>query len=145
MENTNSNETKSRGRPRIYNFPSELTCTVTGKVVKTNPLQFQHGLDESGKTQEEFIATYVSREGRKLQRIAAEKAGAAEKAAAKAKAREQKKAETAAKRETAKAEKAIAKAQAKAAAALAKAEAAAKKAVAASAPVVEAPAASVEA
>jgi IS5 family transposase len=92
MEINNSNETNetksaARGRPRIYNYPSILTCTVTGKDVKTNPLQFEHGWKMSGKSQEEFIATYVSREGRKLQRIAAEKKEGDEKKLSKAVAR----------------------------------------------------------
>lgn len=55
-----------RGRPRQYQYPSELVCTVTGKSVKTNYKQFQKGLESSGKSYDEYIATYVSREGRKV-------------------------------------------------------------------------------
>ena len=53
-----------RGRPRTYTYPSLLTCTVTGQSVKTNYTQFQKALAKSGKTYDEYIATYVSRAGR---------------------------------------------------------------------------------
>ena len=65
MENTNS-EKKSRGRPRIYNYPNELVCTITGKKVKTNPIQFKKQLEKSGLSQEEYIKNFVSREGKKI-------------------------------------------------------------------------------
>jgi len=56
---------RGRGRPRKYPYPATLTCTVTGKVVKTNPTQFESLMKRTGKTMEEVIATYVSREGRR--------------------------------------------------------------------------------
>jgi hypothetical protein len=68
-EQTNQNDTvvtgATRGRPRKYPYPSTLTCTVTGKVVKTNPTQFKKQLEQSGKTMEEYVATYVCRSARK--------------------------------------------------------------------------------
>ena len=69
-------EVKKRGRKRIYNYPSELKCSVTGKVVKTNPIQFKKALDASGLTQVQFIATYVSREGRRKLKEQADAANA---------------------------------------------------------------------
>lgn len=82
MENTNTTEitnevktAKKRGRPKIhFDVPATLTCTVTGKTVKTTPLQFRRSLEKSGKSRSDFIETYVSREGRKLLRLAAKKA-----------------------------------------------------------------------
>jgi hypothetical protein len=51
MNMTASNEVvkSNRGRPRKYQYPAQLTCSVTGKVVKTNPTQFANMLKASGK------------------------------------------------------------------------------------------------
>lgn len=70
---TEQNEVKKngRGRPRKYEFPAQLTCTVTGKVVKTNPTQFARQLQASGKDMATFIKTYVSRAGRKQVKVEA--------------------------------------------------------------------------
>ena len=54
-----------RGRPRKYPYPAQLTCTVTGKIVKTNPTQMKAMLEKSGKDLETFIAEYVCRSARK--------------------------------------------------------------------------------
>ena len=54
-----------RGRPRKYPYPAKLVCTVTGKVVLTNPTQMKSQLEKSGKTLEEYIKTYVCRSERK--------------------------------------------------------------------------------
>ena len=54
-----------RGRPRKYPYPAQLTCTVTGKVVKTNPTQMKAMVEKSGKDLETFIAEYVCRSARK--------------------------------------------------------------------------------
>ena len=56
-----------RGRPRKYEYPSKLKCTVTGRIVKTNPTQMKKQLEKSGKDLATFIATYVCRSARKLQ------------------------------------------------------------------------------
>jgi hypothetical protein len=53
-----------RGRPRLYPYPSTLTCTVTKKVVKTNPSQMKKQIAASGLTMEEYIASYVCRSAR---------------------------------------------------------------------------------
>ena len=58
-----------RGRPRKYPYPAQLVCSVTGKVVKTNPTQFKTQLDKSGKDMETFIKTYVCRSARKEAKI----------------------------------------------------------------------------
>lgn len=55
---------KVRGRPRKYSFPSKLVCTVTGKVVKTNPTQCKKQIEKSGLSQEDFINTYVCQKAR---------------------------------------------------------------------------------
>lgn len=52
------------GRPRKYDYPSELTCSVTGGKVKTNPVQIQKLLAKTGKTLAELVSTYVSRAGK---------------------------------------------------------------------------------
>jgi hypothetical protein len=54
-----------RGRPRKYDYPAQLTCSVTGKIVKTNPSQFKKQLEASGKDMATFIKTYVCRSARK--------------------------------------------------------------------------------
>lgn len=56
---------EKRGRPRIHPYPSELTCSITGVKVKTNPIQFKKLMEKSGKTVNEIVATYVSRAGKK--------------------------------------------------------------------------------
>jgi hypothetical protein len=54
-----------RGRPRKYPYPAQLTCTVSGRVVKTNPTQMKAMLEKSGKDLDTFIAEYVCRSARK--------------------------------------------------------------------------------
>ncbi len=63
---TKTSVVRGRGRPRKYDYPKELKCTVTGKMVKTNPIQFERSLKDSGKTMEEYVSSYISREGRGL-------------------------------------------------------------------------------
>jgi len=58
-------KSNGRGRPRVYPYPSKLVCSVTGKVVLTNPMQMQAQLKKSGKTLEEYVKTYVCRAARK--------------------------------------------------------------------------------
>lgn len=72
-----------KGRPRKYPYPSSMVCTVTGKTVKTNPTQFETLMKKYGKTQEELIASYVSREGKQHQTADAKAAKAKAKADAK--------------------------------------------------------------
>lgn len=62
---------RGRGRPRIYDFPSVLTCSVTGKTVKTNPTQMKKMIEKSGLDLETFLKTYKSRAARKAERAAA--------------------------------------------------------------------------
>lgn len=64
----NINGNGKRGRPRIHNYPSSLICTVTGKPVKMNYLQYNALLSRSGKNPEDFAKTYVSRKGRRILR-----------------------------------------------------------------------------
>ena len=64
MSETEQAPLKRRGRPRKYPYPSRLTCTVTGRSVLTNPTQFKKQLDESGKSMEDYISTYVCRTAR---------------------------------------------------------------------------------
>lgn len=71
MTEQNEIERLGRGRPRKYVFPAQLTCTVTGKIVKTNPTQFQAMLSASGKDMATFMKTYVCRAGRKQVKIEA--------------------------------------------------------------------------
>jgi len=54
-----------RGRPRKYDYPASLTCSVTGKVVKTNPTQMKKMLEKSGKDMATFVKSYVCRSARK--------------------------------------------------------------------------------
>lgn len=76
MENTSQyDETiqnkmkRGRGRPKIHtDVPSHLTCSVTGNKVKTTPVQFRKQLEKSGLDRETFLATYVSRAGRRIQK-----------------------------------------------------------------------------
>lgn len=67
---SNENEVKrGRGRPKVHtDVPSHLVCSVTGKSLKTTPVQFRKQLEKSGLSREVFLATYVSREGRKIQK-----------------------------------------------------------------------------
>jgi len=69
MTEQNAITKSGRGRPRKYEFPAQLTCTVTGKVVKTNPTQFARQLEASGKDMATFIKTYISRAGRKQVKV----------------------------------------------------------------------------
>jgi hypothetical protein len=64
MSETEQAPPKRRGRPRKYPYPSRLTCTVTGRSILTNPTQFKKQLDESGKSMEDYISTYVCRTAR---------------------------------------------------------------------------------
>ena len=57
---------RGRGRPRIHlDVPNHLVCSVTGERKKTTPVQFRSQLERSGLDRETFMATYVSRKGRK--------------------------------------------------------------------------------
>jgi hypothetical protein len=61
-----SNMKRGRGRPKIHkDVPSHLVCSVTGKRLKTTPIQFRKQLEKSGLDRETFLTTYVSREGRR--------------------------------------------------------------------------------
>jgi hypothetical protein len=71
MTEMNEIEKLGRGRPRKYVFPAQLACSVTGKIVKTNPTQFQAMLNASGKDMATFMKTYVCRAGRKQVKIEA--------------------------------------------------------------------------
>ena len=58
---------RGRGRPKIHlDVPSHLVCSVTGERKKTTPVQFRSQLERSGLDRETFMATYVSRKGRKV-------------------------------------------------------------------------------
>lgn len=73
VETVTASETivkRGKGRPRKYNYPSQLTCVATGRVVKTNPFQFAKMLQETGMDQETFISQYKCRSARKQERIA---------------------------------------------------------------------------
>ena len=59
-----SNNNDGRGRPRIYNYPKTLTCTLTGRVVKLNPKLLHEKLQKEGKTFEEYSKTFVARKTR---------------------------------------------------------------------------------
>lgn len=58
-----------RGRPRKYPYPATLICSKSGKIVKTNPTQFQAQLNKSGLTQDEFIKNYICRSVRKQLKV----------------------------------------------------------------------------
>lgn len=60
------NEPKKRGRAKTSPYPNVLICTVTKNTIHTNPVQFKALMEREGKTIEEVIATFVSREGRKI-------------------------------------------------------------------------------
>jgi hypothetical protein len=68
---------RGRGRPRKYDYPSELTCVATGRVVKTNPSQFQKMLAASGVDVATFIKGYKCRSARKAEKIALKSAASA--------------------------------------------------------------------
>ena len=89
MSNENAVEIKrSRGRPKVHvDVPSHLICSVTGKKMKTTPVQFRKQLQKSGLDRETFLSTYVSRAGRKqLRELAKSEAKAKAIAEAEAKA-----------------------------------------------------------
>lgn len=73
VETVTASETivkRGKGRPRKYNYPSQLTCVATGRVVKTNPFQFAKMLEETGMDQATFISQYKCRSARKQERLA---------------------------------------------------------------------------
>ena len=58
---------RGRGRPKIHlDVPSHLVCSITGERKKTTPLQFRRQVERSGLDRETFMATYVSRKGRRV-------------------------------------------------------------------------------
>ena len=75
MTEMNEIEKLGRGRPRKYTFPAQLTCLVTGRIVKTNPTQFKTMLEASGKDMTTFMKTYVCRAGRKQVKVEAKAKG----------------------------------------------------------------------
>jgi hypothetical protein len=64
--NTEVATKRGRGRPKTHtDVPSHLVCSVTGKSVKTTPVQFRKQLEKSGLDRETFLKTYVSRAGKR--------------------------------------------------------------------------------
>lgn len=61
MSETNKD---GRGRPKVYNYPKTLICTVTGREVKLNPKLLHEKLQREGKTFEEYSKTFVARKAR---------------------------------------------------------------------------------
>ena len=63
-------------RPKNENNVYELTCKVTGSVIKTNPKQANNDMTRYGVDRATLVNSYVSRQGRNV--IAAEKLTVAE-------------------------------------------------------------------
>ena len=57
---------KKQGRPKNTAFPKFVTCKVTGKQYKINVTQLSKQLERWGKTIEEYVENYVSREGKAI-------------------------------------------------------------------------------
>lgn len=64
--NNNKTNIKYMSRPKNPDKRYVLVCKVTGKVVNTNPPQYDALLNRYGITREEMDSSYVSREGRNI-------------------------------------------------------------------------------
>lgn len=61
-----------QGRPKDTTFPMFATCRVTGKQTKINVTLLRKQLQKNGKTLEEYLANYISREGRHIEEDASD-------------------------------------------------------------------------
>lgn len=70
VKNELVNSITKRGRPRLYDYPAFLTCSITGRKVRTNPTQMKQMVEKSGKDLETFCKEYVCRSARKTKKMA---------------------------------------------------------------------------
>ena len=65
-------EKRKQGRPKDSTFPMFATCRVTGKQTKINVTLLRKQLQKNGKTLEEYLSKYISREGRHIEEDASD-------------------------------------------------------------------------
>jgi hypothetical protein len=70
--NIENAEKRKQGRPKDNTFPTFVTCRVTGKQSKINVTLLRRQLQKNGKTIEEYLSNYVSREGKHIEEDASD-------------------------------------------------------------------------